>query len=309
MLVVAAGCSHVFGSDLDDVRYPHPSQSVWPKLVANRLGAECINVSKIAGGNHAILRRTIITLHDLIENQKVDPKDILLLVQFSYWNRLELFNKEFQWCGSDFPYVTTKFISDALVSNSKRILEIIKSWLVSTDLSYIYLSSLQSVVMLNLWADKLGVKTYSAFTEDVPKFDLPEYATVGDNKIGLSEWDKIHTAVSKQFFHVHDIGDLKCYKLAQKGRQFDTQSAIMNTMLNCYKDQILTFGEHTNWIDFCKLNEFTYKKRLWEQGDNDFRTIDQIKRLVTGERKGNGHWGEDAHLAAADIIYEQVKAK
>jgi len=84
MIVVVAGCSHVFGSDLDDVKYPHPSQAVWPKLVADRLGAKCINVAKIAGGNHAILRRTIVTLYDLIENQKVDPKDILLLVQFSY---------------------------------------------------------------------------------------------------------------------------------------------------------------------------------------------------------------------------------
>ena len=100
MIVVVAGCSHIFGSDLDDVKYPNPSKSVWPHLVADKLDAKCINITRIAGGNQSIVRRTIITLHDLIENQKIDPKDILLLVQFSYWNRLELFHKEFQWCGA-----------------------------------------------------------------------------------------------------------------------------------------------------------------------------------------------------------------
>lgn len=220
-----------------------------------------------------------------------------------------MFNKEFQWCGSDFPYVTTKFRVDSLIYNSRRILEIVKSWVVATDLSQIYLSSLQSVVMLHLWADKLGVRAYSAFTEDVPQFDLPEYATVGDNKIGLSDWDNIHSNVSSEFFDLHDVGNLKCYKLTQTDRQFDTQSAIMNTMLNSYKDRLLTFGAYTNWIDFCKGNNFSYKKRLWEQGDDHFRPVDKIKKLVTGERMGNGHWGEDAHSSAADIIYEQVKSK
>lgn len=307
MIVVAAGCSHIFGSDLDDVKYPHPSQAVWPTLVANKLGAKCINISKIASGNHGIVRRTIITLYDLIENQKVLPNDILLLVQFSHWERAELFNKEFQWCGSDFPYVTTKFLADALIPNSRRILEIIKSWMVATDSSQIYLSNLQAVVMLHLWAEKLGVRIYSAFAKDVPEFDLPEYATVGDTNTGLSDWDNIHINVSSKFFNIQEINKLKCYKLAQEHRQFDTQSIILNTMLNSFKDQLLTFGEYTNWFDFCESNNFSYKKRMWEQGDNHFRAIDQIAKLVTGNRIGNGHWGEDAHRAAADIMYHQIK--
>lgn len=309
MIVVAAGCSHVFGSDLDDVQYPNPSKSVWPHLVANRLNAKCINISRIAGGNQSILRRTIITLYDLIENQKVNPKDILLLVQFSYWERLELFHKEFQWCGADFPYVTSKFKIDALIPNSNSIKEIIKNWLVSADQSYVYLTNLQMVVMLYMWAEKLGVRMHSAFTESVPWFDLPAYATVGDTNIGFSDWDVVHSNVSEKFFDLQTISGLTCYKLTQNDRQFDTQTAIINHMLDSYKSQILNFGEQTNWVDFCKTNNFSYKKRMWEQGDTHFRPIEKIKKLMTGERKGNGHWGEDAHAAAADIIYKQVTHK
>ena len=309
MIVVTAGCSHVFGSDLDDVNYPNPSKSVWPHLVANKLSAECINIARIAGGNQAIVRRTIIALYNLIQNQKVDPQDILLLVQFSYWNRAELLHKEFQWCGADFPYVSSKFTIDPLIPNSEKIKEIIKNWFVSADQSNIYLTNLQMVVMLHMWAEKLGVRMYSTFTEEVPKLDLPEYATVGDNNIGFSDWDVIHSNVSTKFFDLQDMSGLKCYKLTQTDRQFDTHTAIINHMLDSYKDQILNFGKQNNWIAFCQANNFSYKKRMWEQGDNHFRPIEKVKRLLTGERKGNGHWGEDAHLAAADIIYEQVNIK
>lgn len=300
MIVIASGCSHIFGSDLDDVKYPYASKQVWPALVADQLGARCINISKIATGNQGIFRRTIVTLHDLVHNQKINPKDIVLLVQFSHWERHELIDRDFQWCGADFPYVSSNFMHDDLIPNSKKILDKIKSWFTSVDDSYVYLTNLQFAVMLHQWADKLGVKMFSTFVAR-PEVEVPEWATVGDRNIGLGDWDVVHGNVASKFFDIKNQYGLDCYHPQQTNLVFDCQTAVLNHMLNQYST--LNFGEQTNWFDFCRVNNFSIKKRIWEQGDQSFRPLTKIFQLSTG----HGHWGEDAHAAAADIIFNQIK--
>ena len=308
-MIVIAGCSHVFGSDLDDVSYPHPSKSVWPHLVADHFGEECVNISKIAAGNQAILRRTIITLNHMIEHG-LDPSDITVLCQFSYFNRHELLHEDFQFCGSDFPYVTSKFMSDKLIPNSKHILDIIKHWFVAADPAYVYMSSFQACISLLMWAEKLGVKMFYTFTEDVPELNLPQYATVGDNHIGLSNFDKIHKSVAEEQFEVHEQHGLEVYEMKQSNRNFDVNTYVMERMFDNYKQNMLYFPHlASNWTDFCTAGNYSYKKRMWEQGDQKLRGIDMIKQTFAGERIGNGHWGEDAHEAAAKAFCIQLEGK
>ena len=202
---VAIGCSHVFGSDLPDVKYPFPSPSVWPNLVALSLGINCDNISKIAGGNGALFRRAVIYLQHIIE--KHHHKEILLLVQFSHQERHEFIHNKFQWCGDDFPYVTSKYRSDPLIDKKVNnfILDTIKTWTVTADDSYKVLSSLQHKLLLLLTAQHLGITTFWGEASAYKPINLPKYATVGDYKIGLNTWDLAHrehasTATVAQFF-------------------------------------------------------------------------------------------------------------
>ena len=281
---------------------------MWPQLVADKLNASCVNTARIAGGNQAIFRRTIVALQDLID-KNINPKEITILAQFSYWERHELIHSDFQFCGADFPYVSSKFIDriDPLITNSKIIANIIKKWLVSVDNSYLYLVNLQYALMLHLWVEKIGAQMYSTFTELPIDLNTPEWATVGDNNIGLSNFDLAHKNVTKKNFELHTIADLDCYQPNLVNFVFDTHTSILVEMLMKYN--VLNFDGTSNWIDFCTDNNFSYKKRMWEQGDEKFRPLDKIKKLVTGERVGNGHWGEDAHQAAAESIYKQIKEK
>lgn len=313
MIVVAAGCSHLFGSDLDDVQYPHASRSVWPNLIAEKLGAKCLNISKVATGNQGIFRRSIIAVHDLIENQKIKPADIILFVQFSHWDRHELLNENYQFIGADFPYVTTKFldIPDPMIKNQDALISDLKNWSVAVDTNYRYLVNLQFVVLLNLWAEKLGVKMFYTFA-DAPTFEhLPNLAELADLKIGTSDWNDLHINVAKNSnFKLEQHHGIQCYKPKQTGFAFDLQSFVLSNMLNNYADLKLQFGQYDNWMEFCKNGNFSYKIKEWEQGDSHFRKSMQIlKKRNSNQRLGNGHWGEDAHAAAAENIYQQLREK
>lgn len=307
-MIIAAGCSHLFGSDLDDVCYPHASKQVWPALVAQHLGQECQNISIIAAGNQGIFRRVAVTLEHLINRQKINPQDITLFVQFSHWDRHEYLHRDFVWAGADFPYVTSKFIEDSLIADSKKILNIIKEWFTPADPIYLYLINLQFAVLTYLYAEKMGVNMFSTWVQQ-PELTPPAVATVGDTKIGQSFWDLAHESVAKTDFEITENHGLRCYHPSQQGLMFDAHSMVLTSMLDRYRSQMLTFGQHSNWIDFCQSNNFSFKKQMWEQGDRRFRAYSAIKKIVGGDRVGNGHWGEDAHRAAADSIIDQLSQR
>jgi len=305
-MIIAAGCSHLFGSDLDDVRYPLSSPSVWPELVARHLGTECHNISIIAAGNQGIFRRVAVTLESLINIKKINPQDITLFVQFSHWDRHEYLHRDFVWAGADFPYVTSKFIEDSLISDSKKIFNIIKQLLTPTDPTYMYLINLQFAVLTYLYAEKMGVQMFSTWVQ-MPELTPPAVATVGDTKIGLSFWDQAHQSVAANSFDVTENHGLLCYHPQQQGLVFDAQTLALASVLDRYQSQMLTFDQHSNWMDFCRSNKFSFKKQMWEQGDTQFRAFSAIKKIFNGnDREGNGHWGEDAHKAAAFSIIQQL---
>ena len=305
---MAIGCSHVFGSDLPDVKYPFPSPSVWPNLVALSLGINCDNISKIASGNGALFRRAVIYLQHIIE--KHHHKEILLLVQFSHQERHEFIHNKFQWCGDDFPYVTSKYRSDPLIDKKVNnfILDTIKTWTVTADDSYKVLSSLQHKLLLLLTAQHLGITTFWGEASAYKPINLPKYATVGDYKIGLNTWDLAHREHASKYFEIEDISNLQVYQLKQQGAVFDAFSASINEMIGKTNTHRLQYEEFDNWLEWCKARNFSYLKQKWEQGDQSFRPENKILMEDNKEvRYGNGHYGLDAHARFAELVTKQIK--
>lgn len=306
--VVGVGCSHVFGSDLPDVKYPFASPSAWPNLVATELGATCANISKIAGGNGAIYRRTLVYLQSILSKYQSD--EILLLVQFSHQDRHELIHNGFQWCGDDFPYVTSKFQGEPLIDKktNRLLLDTIKTWNVAADDSYRLLSSLQSKLLLLLTAEQLNIKTFWGEADRCRDIVIPEYGVLSDTNIGISEWNKVHTEYAKTTFEVAPVANLNCYKLKQSGTVFDTFTLAIDQMISNTSAIRLYYEEFDNWLEWCKARDFSFLMQLWEQGDNNNRPLEKIPmHTKTNVRLGNGHYGLDAHKRFSELVLDQIK--
>ena len=305
---VAVGCSHVFGSDLPDVSYPFPSPSAWPQLVSDKLGITCDNISKIAAGNGALYRRTIIYLQHMLE--KYNAEEILLLVQFSHQDRHELIHSDFQWCGDDFPYVTTRYRADPLIDKKTNsfIVDTIKTWMVTADDSYRMLSNLQSKLLLLLTAEKLGITTFWGEASDYKPIHLPQWATVADPKIGMDPWHIGYKEYASKYFEIKETAGIDCYQLKQQGPVFDAFSAAINEMINKTGTHQLHYEEFNNWVEWCKARNFSYLKQKWEAGDQKLRSENKIVMEENNKiRFGPGHYGSDAHQCFADLVVEQIK--
>ena len=88
--VWATGCSYTYGHGLKDCHVdpdipgPEPSKYAWPQLVADRLGYECVNVSKPGLGAKG-------AWHLLIANQQLfKPNDILVVMWPDYSSRPDI---------------------------------------------------------------------------------------------------------------------------------------------------------------------------------------------------------------------------
>jgi hypothetical protein len=86
--LVAFGCSYTYGHGLPDCTDgnlgcgPNPSNSAWPKLLADKLGYTIANMSKPGAGNTEILWRLL--------NFKFDADDVCVIM-WSYFSRSDFF--------------------------------------------------------------------------------------------------------------------------------------------------------------------------------------------------------------------------
>ena len=78
--LVTFGCSFAFGQDLADCRHPwhNPSKFAWPNLLAEKLGRECLNLSRMGRGNMHILMHVL---------QTEFHKDDLVIMAYSFFDR------------------------------------------------------------------------------------------------------------------------------------------------------------------------------------------------------------------------------
>ena len=93
-LFLANGCSNTAGSEIDEHNMVYCHESSWPKWVADHYGMEHFNIAEPGSGNEQINRSTIITVSNLIENEKLNPKDLIVGILWSGFDRYEYWSEE-----------------------------------------------------------------------------------------------------------------------------------------------------------------------------------------------------------------------
>lgn len=88
-LLVVNGCSMTFGDELRDRR-----TTGWAALLADRLGADHINLGACAGSNKRLVRLTVQTLGRYTRERGLQPSEVLFLAMWTRINRFEIHTDE-----------------------------------------------------------------------------------------------------------------------------------------------------------------------------------------------------------------------
>jgi len=92
--LLANGCSHTIGCELDPNDMQRCPELTWPRWVADHYGIEYKNMAQGGIGNEQIARSTILRVSKMIDIEKVDPKDFMVCVLWSGFDRYEYWDKE-----------------------------------------------------------------------------------------------------------------------------------------------------------------------------------------------------------------------
>lgn len=95
-LLIANGCSHTAGTEIDPDNLKFCHDKVWPKFVADHHKMGYINIAEPGAGNEQISRSTILFLADLIENKRVDPSTLVVTILWSGFDRYEYWSEQFK---------------------------------------------------------------------------------------------------------------------------------------------------------------------------------------------------------------------
>lgn len=95
-ILLANGCSHTAGSDIDPDNMRSCAEQAWPRWVADHYKIPYVNIAEGGSGNEQISRSTILTISNLIDIDKVNPKDLIVTICWSGFDRYEYWSEDHQ---------------------------------------------------------------------------------------------------------------------------------------------------------------------------------------------------------------------
>jgi hypothetical protein len=108
--LLANGCSHTAGSDIKPSGgfklgqpWGDPTEA-WPRWVADHFGITNFNIAVPGSSNEQISRSTIMHVSELVELNQVDPKDLIVCIMWSGFNRYEY------WCPDQYMHKSTNLV-------------------------------------------------------------------------------------------------------------------------------------------------------------------------------------------------------
>ena len=90
MILLANGCSHTSGGEIEYVTQDSCYSKAWPQHLGKKLDFEVINLARSGASNKRVLRTTITSLGELFL-QKVAPKDIFVVILWPGSYRTEVY--------------------------------------------------------------------------------------------------------------------------------------------------------------------------------------------------------------------------
>ena len=93
-ILIAGGDSHTAGQDIDKNNINNCPQLAWPRWVADHYNISWANLGMGSSGNEQISRTVITCVSRLIEIDKIDPKDIIVCIAWSGFDRYEYWDTQ-----------------------------------------------------------------------------------------------------------------------------------------------------------------------------------------------------------------------
>ena len=89
MILLANGCSHTSGAELDENNTDYCYEKAWPKYLADYLGLKNINLSRSGASNDRIVRTTYSWISKYLSAGK-NPEDLFVVIMWTGIHRTEI---------------------------------------------------------------------------------------------------------------------------------------------------------------------------------------------------------------------------
>ena len=276
--VVVFGCSHIFGTDLLDCNSFNPSKFTWPNLI---FGSENVtNYAKAGASCDTVLRRLLLLLNNNLPSA--------IIIQWPDFLRWEFIDKDFLYCGKDFPYQTNKeFDSFTYNKTSEKKYKTITA---SIDFVEILKNSLKSILVANSIIKSLKIPVVNLYVSDIPEIDYPNHYFVENIIEPPNIWSEYYkSAVLKKNKNVYQLpdSDINVHDGNPDGDMY------INTLLNKITEFPTENFEGKSWLAWCEYEAFKRRnKSIAHKYRSNYRT--------------SGHFAEDAHATAAKILNKNI---
>ena len=94
MILIANGCSHTAGAEIEAPLQGECYEKAWPKKLADSLGYEPINLAISGASDDRVVRTTIDCLGKLKKSPNYNPSKIFVVVSWPGLYRTELYQTE-----------------------------------------------------------------------------------------------------------------------------------------------------------------------------------------------------------------------
>ena len=222
MLLVANGCSHTSGAEIEKHRNSECHEKAWPKHLADIWDCDHVNLSLCGGSNARVIRTTIEKIGELFNNN-IHPKDIFVVILWPGPYRTELYEKKYQDHPTWKSWVPLVVGNDYTGDRSLNAQKYYKAWVTLYDSAwadtqnYIEVLSLQSY--LKSWGINyffyrastthlLSTNSFNSFEIQIDKKRFPGFKEKGNSYCEMLEYKGFKYAPYSKFGHYGQDGHI-----------------------------------------------------------------------------------------------------
>lgn len=125
-ILLANGCSHTAGCEIEYKRQPECFDKAWPKFLADKLGYDHINLAKGGSSNYRIIRTT---QNWIIKNVLLDKtyksEDVCVIIMWSGFDRKEVYFHDTNVLDDINPLCKPEYINTKMVKEINALKDVI----------------------------------------------------------------------------------------------------------------------------------------------------------------------------------------
>ena len=159
-ILLANGCSHTSGAEIEYKNQVECHHKAWPKFIADKLGCGYVNLAKAGSGNQRIIRTTQSWIIDnVIINKNYRPEDITLFIMWSGLDRKEVYFRDTNVLDDINPLCKPEYIRTNMVKEINTLKDVIVYF---HDILFSNYEFLMMFINFNSFLENNKIKVYYA---------------------------------------------------------------------------------------------------------------------------------------------------